>query len=65
MTLHWNLAADVADGSGNVLASNKISGVGPVGGAQLESGNALVATSNAGRKIQELLNTPEIKKALE
>jgi hypothetical protein len=66
MTTHWDLVASVYDQSGTRLAQNSISGVEPVSASALglEDPNSQKATQLTSRKLEELLNDPNIQSAL-
>jgi hypothetical protein len=67
MTTHWDLVASVYDQSGTRLAQNSISGVEPVSASALglEDPNSQKATQLTSRKLEELLNDPNIQSALD
>ena len=64
ITLHWDFEASVYDPTGVMLAKKSISGVAPVGGSGLESGNSAVSIQQISQKLTELLNQPDIVAAL-
>jgi len=64
LTLHWDLSAVVLDRAGKEMARHATSGVEPVGAAGFESGNSEAAKQQISRKLNELLNHPDIATAL-